>query len=148
MTTEPKTPNPPNESIGWFSKFLATVEWLGNLLPHPITLFALFCVFIVVFSGIAAFFDMSVIDPRPLSSAGREADGVIEVISLFSGEGLRRIVAGLVTNFTGFAPLGTVLVAMYGATIGEIGLPDYRGADVYFIGKNILYERQVILTPK
>ena len=110
---------PQSQQTGWFSKFLATVEWLGNLLPHPITLFALFCVFIIVFSGIAEFFGMSVPDPRPVGSAGREADGVIEVISLFSGEGLRRIVAGLVTNFTGFAPLGTVLVALLGVAVAE-----------------------------
>ena len=25
----------------WFTRFLDTVEWLGNLLPHPVTLFAL-----------------------------------------------------------------------------------------------------------
>jgi len=115
MTTEKSQ----DQKSGWFSKFLATVEWLGNLLPHPITLFALFCVFIIVFSGIAEFFGMSVPDPRPVGSSGREADGVIEVISLFSGEGLRRIVAGLVTNFTGFAPLGTVLVALLGVAVAE-----------------------------
>jgi len=104
---------------GLFSRFLSTVEWLGNLLPHPITLFALFCLFIIVFSGIAAYFGMSVPDPRPEGVKGREADGVIEVISLFSAEGLRRIVTGLVTNFTGFAPLGTVLVALLGVSVAE-----------------------------
>jgi aminobenzoyl-glutamate transport protein len=104
---------------GWFAKFLGVVEWLGNLLPHPITLFALFCVFIVVFSGIAAFFGLSVVDPRPEGMKGREADGVIEVISLFSAAGLQKIVAGLVTNFTGFAPLGTVLVALMGVSVAE-----------------------------
>ncbi|MCW8870814.1 MAG: AbgT family transporter, partial [Proteobacteria bacterium] len=39
--------------------------------------------------------------------------------SLFSAEGLRRIVTGLVTNFTGFAPLGTVLVALLGVSVAE-----------------------------
>lgn len=119
MNTDSKNPQHSEQNKGWFNKFLATVEWLGNLLPHPITLFALFCVFIIVFSGIAEFFGMSVPDPRPVGSSGREADGVIEVISLFSGEGLRRIVAGLVTNFTGFAPLGTVLVALLGVAVAE-----------------------------
>ncbi len=114
-----KTEKTQEQNNGWFSKFLATVEWLGNLLPHPITLFALFCVFIILFSGVAEYFGMSVPDPRPEGSSGREADGVIEVISLFSGEGLRRIVAGLVTNFTGFAPLGTVLVALLGVAVAE-----------------------------
>ena len=47
----------------WFNRFLATVEFLGNLLPHPITLFACFCLFIIVFSGIADWFGLSAIDP-------------------------------------------------------------------------------------
>ncbi len=119
MTTESKTPQTTHEPKGWFSKFLATVEWLGNLLPHPITLFALFCVFIVLFSGFAEWLGMSVADPRPEGSSKREIDGLIEVNSLMSAEGLRWIVQNLVTNFTGFTPLGTVLVALLGVSVAE-----------------------------
>lgn len=108
-----------HQATGWFAKFLGFVEWLGNLLPHPITLFALFCLFIILFSGIAEWFGLSVADPRPEGTKGREADGIIEVISLFSADGLRRIVTNLVTNFTGFAPLGTVLVALLGVSVAE-----------------------------
>lgn len=97
---------------GAFTRFLDTVEWLGNLLPHPITLFALFALGVIVASGIAAYFGLSAQDPRP----GGE---VIEVVSLFNAEGLQRIVTGLVTNFTGFTPLGTVLVALLGVGIAE-----------------------------
>jgi len=104
---------------GWFNRFLATVEWLGNLLPHPVTLFAMFALGIVFLSGILGYFDVSVADPRPEGSAGRSADGMITVISLMNAEGLQRIVTGLVTNFTGFAPLGTVLVAMLGVAVAE-----------------------------
>ncbi|WP_369674460.1 AbgT family transporter, partial [Enterococcus faecium] len=43
----------PEKQSGLFNRFLATVEFLGNMLPHPITLFAIFCVAIIVFSGIA-----------------------------------------------------------------------------------------------
>lgn len=107
------------EQSGWFSRFLATVEWLGNLLPHPITLFASLAIFIVILSGILGYFDMSVADPRPVGAKGREADGMIEVISLLNADGLRKIVTGLVTNFTGFAPLGTVLVALLGVSLAE-----------------------------
>ncbi|MDN3684336.1 AbgT family transporter [Vibrio sinaloensis] len=40
-----------------FTRFLDTVEYLGNLLPHPITLFLpFFCVAILVTSGIAGYF--------------------------------------------------------------------------------------------
>lgn len=102
-----------------FTRFLDTVEWMGNLLPHPITLFAMFAVGVVVLSGIASYFDLSVMDPRPEGAAGRSAGGVINVVNLLSGEGLRIIVTTLVTNFTGFAPLGTVLVALLGVGIAE-----------------------------
>ncbi|WP_231758395.1 AbgT family transporter [Microbulbifer elongatus] len=102
-----------------FTRFLDTVEWLGNLLPHPITLFAMFALGVVVLSGIASYFGLSVVDPRPEGAAGRSADGVIHVVNLLSGEGLRTIVTTLVTNFTGFAPLGTVLVALLGVGIAE-----------------------------
>ncbi|WP_462174129.1 AbgT family transporter [Pseudoalteromonas xiamenensis] len=108
-----------NEPKGLFNRFLATVEYLGNLLPHPITLFALFALGIVIISGIADWVGLSAIDPRPEGARGRDPDGVIEVVSLLSAEGLQKIVTGLVTNFTGFAPLGTVLVALLGVSVAE-----------------------------
>lgn len=119
--TNPKTPKSTHEAIpdNWFSRFLATVEWLGNLLPHPITLFALFTLFIYLLSGILGYFEISVIDPRPEGSRGREADGTIEVISLVNASGLQQIMTGLVGNFTSFAPLGTVLVALLGVSVAE-----------------------------
>ncbi|MFA0232469.1 AbgT family transporter, partial [Vibrio sp. 10N.261.45.A7] len=95
------------------------VEYLGNLLPHPITLFAIFCVAILVTSGIAGYFEVSVMDPRPEGAPGRAADGMIYVVSLLNAEGLQLIVTNLVKNFVGFAPLGTVLVAMLGVAIAE-----------------------------
>ncbi|MCC5927492.1 MAG: AbgT family transporter [Bacteroidetes bacterium] len=102
-----------------FTRFLDTVEWLGNLLPHPVTLFALFAFGVVILSGVADYFGVSAIDPRPEGARGRAPDGVIEVVSLMNGDGLRRIVENLVTNFTGFVPLGTVLVALLGVGVAE-----------------------------
>jgi aminobenzoyl-glutamate transport protein len=113
-------PRPPeDEQKGWFGKFLRFVEWLGNLLPHPVTLFALFAAGVVVVSGIAEFFNVNVADPRPEGAAGRSPDGRIYAISLLNAEGARRITENLVTNFTGFAPLGTVLVALLGVGVAE-----------------------------
>lgn len=119
MTEQSTSRTEDTSQSGWFSRFLATVEWLGNLLPHPITLFASLALFIVVLSGILGYFDIAVADPRPLDAKGRDPDGMIEVISLMNAEGLQRIVTGLVTNFTGFAPLGTVLVALLGVSVAE-----------------------------
>lgn len=108
-----------SEKRSWFTRFLDTVEWLGNLLPHPVTLFAMFALAVVLGSGIAAYFDVSVLDPRPEGAAGRAADGVIRVVNLVSVDGLQRIVSNLVTNFTSFPPLGVVLVALLGVSIAE-----------------------------
>ena len=93
--------------------FLKGVEWLGNLLPHPIILFMLMCGILIVLSAVLHYFDVSVLDPRPNHA------GDIIVKNLFSQEGLAYMVSSLVKNFTGFAPLGTVLVAMLGVSIAE-----------------------------
>lgn len=92
-------------------RFLAIVERAGNLLPHPATLFFLLTVFVVIVSAIAAQFDLSVAHPKT-------GEPVVPV-NLLSVDGLQRIMGGLVTNFTGFAPLGTVLVALIGIGVAE-----------------------------
>jgi aminobenzoyl-glutamate transport protein len=116
-----KTP-PPHQPLGnrtAFMRFLDAVEWLGNLLPHPVTLFALFAFAIVLLSGLGGYFEWSALDPRPEGARGRSADGLITAVSLLNGDGLRRIVENLVTNFTSFVPLGTVLVALLGVGVAE-----------------------------
>ena len=44
---------------------------------------------------------------------------MIYVVNLLNGDGLAKIVENLVSNFTGFIPLGTVLVALLGVGIAE-----------------------------
>ena len=106
-------------SRGWFARFLKFVEWAGNLLPHPVALFAIFCVGVVVLSAICGALGLEVMDPRPMGAKGRTADGLIAAKSLLSAEGIRWMITSCVTNFTGFAPLGTVLVAMLGVGVAE-----------------------------
>jgi aminobenzoyl-glutamate transport protein len=101
------------------TRFLHVVEWLGNALPHPVTLFAMFAAGVVVLSGILGYFDVAVVDPRPEGAKGRAENGMIEVVSLLNADGLRMIVLNLVRNFVEFAPLGTVLVALLGVGVAE-----------------------------
>ncbi|MEM9490964.1 MAG: AbgT family transporter, partial [Myxococcota bacterium] len=114
-------PNSPEDRPhrGLFASFLDIVERLGNLLPHPVTLFALICAAVLLLSGIAGFFEWQVVDPRPEGARGRSPDGIIRAVSLLNPEGLRLISTSLVTNFTSFAPLGTVLVALLGVGVAE-----------------------------
>ncbi|MBA4157220.1 MAG: AbgT family transporter [Gemmatimonadetes bacterium] len=115
---EPSRP-PPRRGSNGFTRFLNFVEWLGNLLPHPVTLFALFALGVVLLSGAAGLLEWSVPDPRPEGARGRSPTGMIEAVSLMNGDGLRRIVENLVSNFVTFVPLGTVLVAMLGVGVAE-----------------------------
>tara|TARA_R100001143_G_scaffold63387_1_gene70111 strand:- start:49199 stop:50989 length:1791 start_codon:yes stop_codon:yes gene_type:complete len=124
MSEYPKTDDPnvtsedPSKKT-LFTRFLDFVEWLGNLLPHPVTLFALFALGVVLISGLAEWLDWSAPDPRPEGAAGRAPDGIIKPVSLLNGEGLRMIVVNMVRNFTSFAPLGVVLVALLGVGVAE-----------------------------
>jgi aminobenzoyl-glutamate transport protein len=92
-------------------RFLSFVERTGNLLPHPATLFAGFAALVVVLSWVVARFDVSVIHPG--------TGAVVTPFNLMSAEGLHMILTKMVTNFTGFAPLGTVLVALLGIGVAE-----------------------------
>ena len=93
------------------ARLLSLIERGGNALPHPATLFALMACLVIAASWIAAQFDLTVTHP----GTGEP----VRAVSLLSVSGLHRILGGLVTNFTGFAPLGTVLVAMLGLAVAE-----------------------------
>jgi aminobenzoyl-glutamate transport protein len=95
----------------WTTKFLNIIEVGGNTLPHPATLFAGFAVLVVILSGVASYFKLQVAHPA--------TGELIQVVNLFSVSGLHRILEEMVENFTGFAPLGTVLVAMLGIGVAE-----------------------------
>ncbi|EHM09218.1 putative p-aminobenzoyl-glutamate transporter [Thermanaerovibrio velox DSM 12556] len=102
---------------GFFNRFLDVVEKGGNKLPHPATLFLILAVLVVVISGIAASSGVQVTYERV--SEGKAEQVTVAAVSLMSKEGLRQIFSEAVSNFTGFAPLGTVLVAMLGVAVAE-----------------------------
>ena len=96
---------------GFVDKFLHYVEKVGNALPHPATLFAIFALLAIVLSWVASQFDLSVAHPG--------TGELIHPVNLLSVQGLHMILTNMVSNFTGFAPLGVVLVAMLGIGIAE-----------------------------
>jgi len=93
------------------SRFLGFVERAGNALPHPATLFALLASLVVFFSWLLAKLNVTVEHPKDGS--------LIEPVNLISIEGLHWILDSTVDNYTGFAPLGTVLVALLGIGVAE-----------------------------
>jgi len=86
-------------------------EKAGNALPHPATLFALFALTALIFSAIGHFLGWEVIHPGTKE--------IVRPVNLLSHDGIHRILLEMVDNFTSFAPLGIVLVAMLGIGIAE-----------------------------
>jgi aminobenzoyl-glutamate transport protein len=101
----------PPASRSLLLRCLDGIEYLGNKLPHPATLFAIFALGVILLSALFSALDLSATHP----ATGEE----IRSVNLLSGEGLRMIVDKLVTNFTHFLPLGVVLVAMLGVGVAE-----------------------------
>ncbi len=93
------------------NRILGLIERGGNALPHPAILFAILAALVVVISGIGAKLNLAVVHP----GTGK----TVEAVSLLTIAGLHRILTSLVTNFTSFAPLGTVLVAIMGIAVAE-----------------------------
>jgi aminobenzoyl-glutamate transport protein len=96
---------------GWFLRFLDVVERVGNRLPDPITLFALFALGVVFVSWLAAAVNLTATHP----GTGAE----IVAVNLLSGEGIRRMFTQAVANFAAFPPLALVIVVIIGIGVTE-----------------------------
>src|SRR5690625_1193035 len=97
-----------------FQRFLTGVEVVGNKLPHPVTLFAILAVLVVLLSWLLSALDVTAENPVE--------GGQIEIFNLLSRDGVQWMFTSAVDNFLGFAPLGVVLVTMIG-----IGMAEHTG---------------------
>lgn len=93
------------------SRILTFIEIAGNKLPHPATIFLIFALSVPVFSLIAHLLQWTTIHPA--------THEVIKPVNLLSVDGLHMMLNEMITNFTGFAPLGVVVVAMLGIGVAE-----------------------------
>ena len=99
------------KKTGLFQKILNWTERAGNALPHPATLFALFALGALVISFIGYQLGWEVIHPG--------TGETVKMVNLLSRMGIHRILLEMVDNYTSFAPLGIVMVAMLGIGIAE-----------------------------
>ncbi len=96
---------------GVVDKMLDLVERAGNKLPDPAILFLSLMLLIWVLSAIFSTMSFSEIDPT--------SGNAIQINNLLTGSALASFLSNMVTTFTGFAPLGIVLVAMLGVGVAE-----------------------------
>lgn len=99
------------KSAGIFHWMLNWTERIGNALPHPATLFAIFALAVLVLSAVGYALGWEAVHPGTKE--------IVRPVNLLSQDGIHRILLEMVDNFTGFAPLGIVLVAMLGIGIAE-----------------------------
>lgn len=102
------TTTPPK---GFVTRALDFIERAGNKLPDPAVLFLVLMIAVWIMSAVMSGIQFSEIDPR--------SGAPIAINNLLTGSALASFLANMVTTFTGFAPLGIVLVAMLGVGVAE-----------------------------
>ncbi|MCY7295852.1 AbgT family transporter [Alteromonas sp. a30] len=98
-------------SNSFVTRALDKVERVGNKLPDPAVIFLISMVIVWVLSALLADVSFTTIDPRTQEP--------VIVNNLLTGASLADFLSRMVGIFTGFAPLGVVLVAMLGVGVAE-----------------------------
>lgn len=129
-------------SVTLFGRFLNLVEAVGNRLPHPITMFALFALAIVLLSGILSALGVYAVGEVIDSSTLEASEETVTVVSLMNRQGLAYMLTHMVSNFTGFAPLGVVLVTMLG-----VGFAEGSGYLEALLKKAVSVTPEAVVTP-
>ncbi len=98
-------------SESFLDKALNVIERVGNKLPDPAALFFILLLVVWVLSAVLSTMTFAEIDPR----SGK----AIIINSQLTGTALATFLSTMVTTFTGFHPLGIVLVALLGVGVAE-----------------------------
>ncbi len=112
--SQPSKPAKSDKTSGLVIRVLDRIEWLGNKLPDPAILFLIGMILTWLLSAWLSTITFS--ETIPGSS------DPIQIENLLTFPKFATFLAGMVEEFTGFHPLGVVLVAMLG-----VGIADYSG---------------------
>ena len=100
-----------NPSLNPQKGFFYYVEKFGNALPNPALLFGILAIIVLLLSALGALLGWHGAHPA--------TGDPIHVVNILSREGIHRILLETVTNYTSFAPLGIVMVALLGIGVTE-----------------------------
>jgi len=101
----------PSSKPSGMDRFLNFIERAGNKIPDPAILFFWALVITWAASALLSNVTFDLINPR--------SGEALAINNLLTGESLASFLANMVTTFTGFAPLGIVLVAMLGVGVAD-----------------------------
>ena len=121
-------------------RFFDFIERTGNKLPTPFMLFVYLTIATAVLSAILSYMGVSEI----YMAAGKDgvlAETTVAVKNLFSSDVLYATMKGFVSNYVSFAPLGIIIVMMFG-----IALIDYTGLVRTLVKKTLLGAPTALIT--
>jgi aminobenzoyl-glutamate transport protein len=133
-TTDHQGTGDSNGESGWLNRALNFIEVVGNKLPDPAMLFLLLMVVVWVLSWLMSGVQFGAQHP----STGE----AITITNLLTGEQFVSFLTSMVNTFTGFAPLGVVLVAMLG-----VGVAESSGYINALLKKLLAFTPKLLLTP-
>ena len=109
--------------VGLAGRLLNAVEWAGNKLPDPVTLFVIGALLVPVVSQVVYAIDWEVALVAPATVDGesvlRETGETLTAEPMLTWENLYGLIKGLEDNFINFPPLGVILVGMLGIGVAE-----------------------------
>lgn len=105
------TPATEPSNLGFVDRALNLIERVGNKLPDPAALFLILLFTVWVLSAILSTMTFTEIDPR----TGK----ALVINNQMTGAAIATFLSNMVTTFTGFHPLGVVLVALLGVGVAE-----------------------------
>ena len=111
MTDEETNETEVQQKPRLLDRMLNGIEVIGNKLPDPAMLFLFGMLIVWILSALMAPISFVEIDPR--------SGEPLRIQNLLTGAALVTFLSNMVTIFTGFPPLGVVLVAMLGVGVAE-----------------------------
>ncbi len=110
---EARSPN------GLFLRFIAGAERIGNVLPHPFTVFVLLMGVVVALSLLLSWMGVTVsyltVDPE----TGREVSNTLQVVNLAQRSVIQATLQDFVRIYATFTPVGFVIVMILGVSVAE-----------------------------
>jgi p-aminobenzoyl-glutamate transporter AbgT len=103
--------NQMNGKSSFLDRALNAIEKIGNKLPDPAALFLILLIVVWIMSAVLSTMTFSEIDPR----SGK----ALVINNQLTGASVAAFLSNMVTTFTGFHPLGVVLVALLGVGVAE-----------------------------
>lgn len=107
---------PPKSAM---QKILDAVERVGNSVPHPVVIFLILIVIVLVLSHILYLLGASVSYQIINPDTDKVEAATTTANSLLTAEGIRHIYTRIVPNFLGFSAVGLLIVAMIGVGVAE-----------------------------